>query len=74
MNGAIFAVLCEQPAGLGQELDELIPVKFSGSLGKLAMPDFSFPRDVTVDPDVVGRIDEHHVRGLLLHQHIESDL
>jgi hypothetical protein len=51
MNGAILAVLCKQPARLGQELDELIPVKLSGSLGKLAMPDFSFPGDVTVDPD-----------------------
>jgi hypothetical protein len=51
MNGAIFAMFSEQPAAFRQEIDELIPVKLSGSLGKLAMPDFSFPGDVTVDPD-----------------------
>src|ERR1700692_1474020 len=74
MNGAILAVLSEQPAGRGQELDELVRVQLSGSLGKLAMPDFSFPRDVTVDPDIVGWIDEHYIRDRLLQQYIEGGL
>src|SRR5437660_6833711 len=66
VNGAISAVLCKQPAGLGQELDELLSM-LSGALRKIAMPDFSLPGDTTVKPEIVARINEHHVCAFLLH-------
>jgi hypothetical protein len=43
-------------------------------LGELAMSNLSLSRNVAFDPNIVRRIDEHHLCELFFHQNIERDL
>src|SRR5579871_2444791 len=72
VNGAISAVLCEQSADLGQELNETLPRKFADPLRKLAMTSLSLAGNMPFDRNIVGWVDEHHISALLLHKSVEG--
>ena len=54
MNGSISAVLCEQSAGLVQELDELVAAELPRALGKLAMSNLALPGHMALYRNIEG--------------------
>jgi hypothetical protein len=41
------------------------PAELARALGKCAMPDLSVSGDMTINSNVIGRIDKHHMRAVV---------
>src|SRR5215475_5082510 len=74
MDRPVLAVLCKQPAALGQEANEFVTAELTDPLGELAVAGLSFAGDVACDGNVIGRVDDHDVAALVLHQLVECGL
>src|SRR4029077_15551975 len=74
MDRTVLTVFCKYCAAVTQKADELFAAELAGSLRELEMPDLSFSRDMAINPDIIRRIDENHMRELFPHQDIEGRL
>ena len=61
VDGTVPAIAFQQGAAVGQKANELVSTEFTGSLGKFAMTNFSFPGNVAVNSNIIWWVDENDV-------------
>src|ERR1035438_3633083 len=72
MGRSAFALFFNVFTAFGQKANKLFPSEPAGTLGKLAVADLSFAGRMTIDANVVRRVNEDDVRPIVRHQSLKD--